>query len=160
MSYIRWKLVNGCGPYWYEEKGIRECGKHKTKHIRYLGRRGGVRRNGVCGRVGRSKWNCKTVSRLREAPGVYRFYNRSGKLIWVGVSSNIKERVRRYRGAPSYSEGASAYAVRPEVVSNISSFSITYTEDMEAAQEIEKRYLARSKYNRNRSGYTWHKGGD
>jgi len=43
MSYVRSKMINGYGPYYYEVKSVREGSTVRQVHIRYIGTsRGGV----------------------------------------------------------------------------------------------------------------------
>ena len=37
MSYVRSKMINGCGPYYYEVKSVREGKTVRQVHIRYIG---------------------------------------------------------------------------------------------------------------------------
>ena len=40
MSFVRSKMINGCGPYYYEVKSVRKGKKVRQVHIRYIGRNG------------------------------------------------------------------------------------------------------------------------
>lgn len=37
MSFIRSKMINGCGPYYYEVRSVREGKTVRQEHIRYIG---------------------------------------------------------------------------------------------------------------------------
>jgi len=63
------------------------------------------------------------ISRLPESPGVYRFYNSEGILIYVGKAKNIKKRVGSYF---SKSIGLSRKTLR--LVSEITKIEYTVSE--------------------------------
>ena len=40
MAYVRWKLINGYGPYAYLQESYCEGGEVRTRHVDYLGTTG------------------------------------------------------------------------------------------------------------------------
>lgn len=38
MSFVRSKMINGCGPYYYEVRSVREGKTVRQEHIRYIGK--------------------------------------------------------------------------------------------------------------------------
>jgi len=49
MSYVRSKMINGYGPYYYEVRSVREGDKVRQIHIRYLGRNPGGNQTNTSG---------------------------------------------------------------------------------------------------------------
>src|SRR3989344_2344925 len=48
----------------------------------------------------RSDFSKKEVSKVKEAPGIYIFFSRASRIIYVGKSVNLKSRLRSYLTTP------------------------------------------------------------
>lgn len=94
---------------------------------------------------------------IEDRPGVYRFYNRNGKLVYVGISATLGERLRRYHGAPTPNPEHSTYAVKPDVERETVYFSYEYKDSIEHAEATERNTISRYNPELNvASGGGWH----
>lgn len=84
------------------------------------------------------------VKLLPEAPGVYMMKNKSGKIIYVGKSKNLHNRVSHYFQAPSMLDAKTA-----KLSMNIDDFECIYTASESEALILENELIKRHtpKYN-------------
>lgn len=80
---------------------------------------------------------------LPDTPGVYKFFNSSGELIYVGKASSLKSRVR------SYFVGKKSPRPIEEMIHEVTSFKVEETDSALEAAILEGKYIKenRPKYN-------------
>ena len=85
-----------------------------------------------------------TISSLPDSPGIYRYYNRDGELIYVGKAKSLKKRVS------SYFNKQSQYNRKTEkLVSEIAKIEFTITNSEFDALLLENNFIKQNqpKYN-------------
>lgn len=89
MSYIRSKMVYGCGPYYYEVKSVREGDAVHQIHIRYLGKTSSARPRKA--RAPSSKNIAKCVIDTRALAQKLRDYDTAAKQSLQELADKLKE---------------------------------------------------------------------
>jgi len=86
--------------------------------------------------LGKLKWTRDNTlkGKIPNKPGIYRFYNRNGKLIYVGHSKKLRHRVQSYRQDDCYKEHPTKSYLR----GRIDSYSYNVMPEKKA-RRIEKR---------------------
>lgn len=77
-------------------------------------------------------------------PGIYRFYNKQGRLIYVGHAGKLRHRVQSYGQADCANEHPTKTVLRKR----IHSYSYTVMPEKKA-RELEKKAKKNSKFNFN-----------
>lgn len=87
---------------------------------------------------------------LPRSPGVYRFLDREGGVLYVGKATNLRQRVRSYFGSDDRRK------IGP-MLREAARIDHTVTLDPLSAEVLELRYLHRLRPRYNRVGTTWQK---
>lgn len=84
------------------------------------------------------------IQRLPDAPGVYRFYNTEGELIYIGKAKNLKKRVNSY-----FTKAAGVNRKTLKLVSEIANIEYTVSETEFDALLMENNFIKQNqpKYN-------------
>jgi DNA polymerase-3 subunit epsilon len=92
----------------------------------------------------------KLTDQLPRSPGVYRFLDRQGDVLYVGKATNLRQRVR------SYFSSDDRRKIGP-MLRETHRLAHTVTADALVAEVLELRYLHRLNPRYNRVGTTWQK---
>jgi DNA polymerase-3 subunit epsilon len=92
----------------------------------------------------------KLTDQLPRSPGVYRFVDRQGEVLYVGKATNLRQRVR------SYFSSDDRRKIGP-MLRETHRLAHTVTADALVAEVLELRYLHRLNPRYNRVGTTWQK---
>lgn len=92
----------------------------------------------------------KLTDRLPRSPGVYRFLDGQGRVLYVGKATNLRQRVR------SYFSSDDRRKIGP-LLRETQQLAHTVTPDPITAEVLELRYLHRLAPRYNRVGTTWQK---
>ena len=92
----------------------------------------------------------KLTQQLPRAPGVYRFLDARGEVLYVGKATNLRQRVR------SYFSSDDRRKIGP-MLRETQRLAHTVTADPLCAEILELRYLHRLNPRYNRAGTTWQK---
>ena len=83
--------------------------------------------------------------KVPNKPGVYRFYDKNGKLLYVGVARRLRHRVQSYYQKDDHKEHPTKKQLRPK----IAKYKYTVL-PLKKAREIEHRSKKRTPFN-----YLW-----
>jgi excinuclease UvrABC nuclease subunit len=76
-------------------------------------------------------FSAKNIERVKEGPGVYKFFNPFDSLTYVGKANNLQKRLLQH-----LNEGD---------IPNVRKFEVKHTESTNEAESIEKNIIQRSK---------------
>lgn len=76
-------------------------------------------------------FSAKNIEKVKEGPGVYKFFNPLDSLTYVGKTNNLRQRLLRH--------------LNEEDVPNVRKFEVKHTESTKEAERIEKNIIQRSK---------------
>lgn len=79
----------------------------------------------------------KTFSELPSTPGIYRFYDRSGELLYVGKAKNLRTRLFSYKRARAGSVSRKV----SKLIGRIAAFEIEETESEQSALLLENQWI-------------------
>ena len=90
------------------------------------------------------KWKRENTlkGKVPNRPGLYRFYNKDGKLIYVGHAGKLRHRVQSYGQA----DCKNAHPTKIPLRKRIHSYSYTVMPEKKA-RELEKRVKQKAKFN-------------
>jgi len=90
------------------------------------------------------KWNRDNTlkGKVPNRPGIYRFYNRKGKLIYVGHTKKLRHRVQSYRQDDCFREHPTKNYLR----GRIDAYSYNVMPE-KRARKIEKKAKVNGKFN-------------
>lgn len=89
-------------------------------------------------------WKPKNTKKpmIPNKPGIYRFYNRNGKMIYVGHARKLRHRIQSYKQADCYREHPTKKPLRPKIA-----YVYYNTMPVEKAQRIERKAKKKGKFN-------------
>ena len=76
-------------------------------------------------------FSAKNIEKVKEGPGVYKFFNPFDSLTYVGKTNNLRERLLKH-----LNEGD---------IPNVRKFEVKHTESTREAVRMEKNIIQRSK---------------